>query len=47
MTDTKETKNRIRLWHCTACDHEWASKKASKPHVCPRCHKYLYIEEKL
>lgn len=46
MTDSKETKPRIRIWHCAACDHEWASKLDHKPHVCPLCHKYLYVEER-
>lgn len=48
MTDTKEIKPkpRIRVWTCTACEHEWASKSEHKPHVCPKCHKYLYIVER-
>lgn len=37
----------IRIWRCTAdeCGHIWAGRKNTIPHICPNCHKYLYIEE--
>jgi len=36
---------RIRIWRCTACNHQWAGRKGRRPSACPKCKKYLYIEE--
>lgn len=44
MPDNKEALSIPKLWECTSCGHIWPSRK-DKPHVCPECHKYLYIRE--
>lgn len=48
MAETRTVEQRTRIWRCTAttCGHVWTDRKQGrKPNVCPKCHKYLYIEE--
>lgn len=35
----------IKVYVCTSCGHKWANRKNSEPHRCPKCFKYLYIQE--
>lgn len=35
----------IKLWICKKCGHRWANRKAGKPIVCPKCHKYTWDDD--